>query len=236
MREDGGKKKERKKRSERKTLLQERDIEALRYLGEMGFGNVDLLWRFAWGSVGKVVAYDRIEALLRAAFIEQVKDYLPRPKVFILTDIGRETLQPLCNFVVPSHPPKTNMIPHQLELGELRLFLEKKGITNWRSAEVLQVSPDFTRIGGKLIPDVIYKRRNGEFAAIELDRARRSRRRLKERLEAYGNEFFKSRPMFSRLFYIVSPALVPLYSKIFKHDLIKVLDFPDLKRRLEENE
>ena len=137
-------------------------------------------------------------------------------KVYRASGMGRYLVSEFSQNPIPMTDLSQNIAIHQLELNQVRLALESKGVTSWRSAESLIIDPSFKKLGGRHVPDGFYVSSNGTKTAVEHDRTLRKKERIKERLSDYLSELMSPDRSFDRLVYLVSPNLEHIYRPIFE--------------------
>lgn len=188
----------------------------LLFVVEQGFATIEQLWKVAWGSQKNAsYSYNRVQVLERFGFLEQVKLDGQMFKVVSATTKGLRFIASISKYPVPiSHVTKA-MAQHQLDLNDLRILFQEKGLVGWRSAECLAVDPSFKKIGTRHIPDAFYVSSKGIRTAIEYDRTLRKKDRIKDRLSSYVVELMSPERNLDRLIYLVAPAYLKTYQQIF---------------------
>lgn len=198
----------------------ERDKRAVLFVVEQGFATVEQLWKVGWrGQRTASYAYERLGLLEKAGFLKGLR--LPNSplKIYRSTAMGRYLAASVSSHPLPMHDLTVTMAQHQLELNEVRLALESRGVTSWRSAESLIIDPGFSKLGGRHVPDGFYVSSSGVRTAVEHDRTLRKKERIKERLSDYLTELMSPDRSFDRLVYLVSPNLESIYRPIFEQGL-----------------
>ena len=196
--------------------ITESDKLCLGFVVEQGFATIEQLWKVAWSAQKSAVyAYGRVQVLERFGFLEQIKIDGQMFKVVTPSASGLRFIASISKYPVPiSHVTKA-MAQHQLDLNDLRILFQEKGLVGWRSAECLAVDPTFKKIGTRHIPDAYYISSKGIRTAIEYDRTLRKKDRIKERLSSYVIELMSPDRNLDRLIYLVAPAYLKTYQQIF---------------------
>jgi hypothetical protein len=145
-------------------------------------------------------------------------------KVYRASGMGRYLVSGISQNPIPMTDLSQTIAIHQLELNHVRLALESKGVTSWRSAESLINDPSFKKLGGRHVPDGFYVSSNGTKTAVEHDRTLRKKQRIKERLSDYLSELMSPVRSFDRLVYLVSPNLEHIYRPIFEKRFSAIKD------------
>jgi hypothetical protein len=196
--------------------ITERDKLCAEFVVEQGFATIEQLWKVAWSDQKSAAyAYDRVLLLERSGFFKQVKVDGVTFKIVSSTAKSRSLVASFSQHPTPAMNASKDIVFHQLDLNELRILFQKKGLTNWRSAECLAVDPSFKKIGTRHIPDAFYISSNGTRTAIEYDRTLRKKDRIKERLSSYVVELMSPDRNIDRLIYLVAPAYLKTYQQIF---------------------
>ena len=159
--------------------------------------------------------YDRVLVLERAGFLKTVRPDGVTYKIVSPTAKFRNLVASFSQHPTPITNASKDIVFHQLDLNELRILFQDKGLKNWRSAECLAVDPTFTKIGTRHIPDAFYVSSNGTRTAIEYDRTLRKKDRIKDRLSSYVVELMSPDRNIDRLIYLVAPAYLKTYQQIF---------------------
>lgn len=194
-----------------------RDKRAVLFVVEQGFATVEQLWKAGWREQRTAsYAYERLGLLEKAGFLAGLR--LPNSplKIYRATAMGRYLAGSVAAHPIPMIDPSSSIALHQLELNDVRLALESRGVTTWRSAESLILDPGFSKLGGRHVPDGFYVSTTGVRTAVEHDRTQRKKERIKERLSDYLAELMSPDRSFERLVYLVSPNLEHLYRPIFE--------------------
>lgn len=195
----------------------------LEFVVEQGFATIEQLWKVAWGSQKNAsYAYNRVQVLERAGFLEQVRIDGQMFKVVAPSVKGMRFVASISKLPVPISRVAKAMAQHQLDLNDLRILFQEKGLSGWRSAECLAVDPDFKRIGTRHIPDAFYVSSKGTRTVIEYDRTIRKKDRIKERLGLYLGELMSPDRNIDRLIYLVAPAYLKTYQQIFDQNFESV--------------
>jgi hypothetical protein len=203
----------------------ERDKKAVLFVAEQGFATVEQLWRAGWREQRTAsYAYERLGLLEKAGFLKSLK--LPNSplKIYRASGLGRYLAGSVSSYPLPAADLSSSIALHQLELNEVRLALESKGVTTWRPAESLILDPGFSKLGGRHVPDGFYVSTTGVRTAVEHDRTLRKKERIKERLSDYLAELMSPDRSFERLIYLVAPSLEHLYRPIFEQGFATIKD------------
>ena len=195
----------------------ERDKRAVLFVVEQGFATIEQLWKAGWGDQ-KTASYaaERLALMERVGFLKSFRLENSPLKVYRASGMGRYLVSGISQNPVPMTDLSQNIAIHQLELNQVRLALESKGVTSWRSAESLIIDPSFKKLGGRHVPDGFYVSSGGTKTAVEHDRTLRKKERIKERLSDYLSELMSPDRSFDRLVYLVSPNLEHIYRPIFE--------------------
>jgi hypothetical protein len=203
-------------RTEGRVRITERDRLCGEFVVEQGFATIEQLWRVAWGDQKSAsYVYDRVLALERSGFLKPVKVDGVSFKIVSPTAKFRQLVASFSQHPTPLMNASKDIVFHQLELNELRILFQEKGLTNWRSAECLAVDPSFKKIGTRHVPDAFYVTSSGTRTAIEYDRTLRKKDRIKDRLSSYVVELMSPDRNIDRLIYLVAPAYLKTYQQIF---------------------
>jgi len=196
--------------------ITERDRLCAEFVVEQGFATIEQLWKVAWGDQKSAsYVYDRVLVLERSGFLKPVKVDGVSFKIVSPTAKFRQLVASFSQHPTPFMNASKDIVFHQLELNELRILFQEKGLTNWRSAECLAVDPSFKKIGTRHVPDAYYISSNGTRTAIEYDRTLRKKDRIKDRLSSYVVELMSPDRNIDRLIYLVAPAYLKTYQQIF---------------------
>ena len=202
-----------------------RDKKAVLFLVEQGFATIEQLYQAAWGDQKtSSYAYERLILLERAGFIRGSRLNVGPLKIYQATGMGRHLVATMSPFPMPMTDLSKTIAIHQLDLNEVRLSLESRGVNSWRSAESLIIDPTFSRIGGRHVPDGYYVSSKGSRTAVEYDRTLRKRERIRDRLASYMSELYSPNRSFDRLVYLVSPNLENVYRAIFEQEMASFKD------------
>ncbi len=203
----------------------ERDKRAILFIAEQGFATIDQLWRVIWGEQ-KSAAYarGRLGALEKSGFLKPVAlDNFPF-KVFRATLKAKHFVASESKNILPMGDISKTIAMHQLELNEVRIELEVRGIDSWRSAESLIIDPSFKKLGGRHVPDGLYITSKGVRTAVEYDRTMRKKERIKDRMSSYVSELYSPDRSFDRLIYLVTPQLERAYRPLFEQGFSSMED------------
>jgi hypothetical protein len=203
----------------------ERDKRAVLFVAEQGFATVEQLWKAGWRDQRTAsYAYERLALLEKAGLLKILR--LPQNplKIYRASGLGRFLASSVASHPVPMTELSSSIALHQLELNEVRLALEARGVSTWRSAESLILDPGFSKLGGRHVPDGFYVSTTGIRTAVEHDRTQRKKERIKERLSDYLAELMSPDRSFERLVYLVSPNLEHLYRPIFEQGFATIKD------------
>jgi hypothetical protein len=196
--------------------ITERDKLCAEFVVEQGFATIEQLWKVAWSDQKNAsYVYDRVLVLERAGFLKTVRPNGVTYKIVSPTAQSRQLVASFSQHPTPVINASKDIVFHQLDLNELRILFQGKGLTNWRSAECLAVDPSFKKIGTRHIPDAFYVSSNGTRTAIEYDRTLRKKDRIKDRLSSYVVELMSPDRNIDRLIYLVAPAYLKTYQQIF---------------------
>lgn len=203
----------------------ERDKRAVLFVAEQGFATIEQLWRSGWGDQ-KTASYaaERLALMERVGFLKSFRLENSPLKVYRASGMGRYLVSGISQNPIPMTDLSQTIAIHQLELNQVRLALESKGVTSWRSAESLIIDPSFKKLGGRHVPDGFYVSSNGTKTAVEHDRTLRKKERIKERLSDYLSELMSPDRSFDRLVYLVSPNLEHIYRPIFEKSFSAIKD------------
>lgn len=203
----------------------ERDKRAVLFVVEQGFATIEQLWRAGWGDQRTAsYAAERLVLLERAGFLKSFRLDNSPLKVYRSQALGRYLVSGISQNPVPMTDLSKTIAIHQLELNQVRLALESKGVSTWRSAESLIIDPNFKKLGGRHVPDGFYVSSTGIRTAVEHDRTLRKKERIKERLSDYLSELMSPDRSFDRLVYLVSPSLERIYRPIFDQSFFSLKD------------
>lgn len=203
----------------------ERDKKAVLFVVVQGFATVEQLWRVGWSEQRTAsYAYERLALLERVGYLKSIRLEFSPLKIYRPTAPGRCLVSGMSKGPIPMVDVPSSMAVHQLELNQIRLALEDKGVLGWRSAESLIIDPSFKKLGGRHVPDGFYISSAGIKTAIEHDRTMRKKERIKERLSDYLAELMSPDRSFDRLVYLVSPNLERIYRPIFEQSFFSIKD------------
>lgn len=197
----------------------ERDEVCLKFVVEQGFATIEQLWRIAWSDQkNSSYTYNRVIALEKSGLLKTIKLNDSLTKVVTSTLKSRHHVAQNSAYPTPFSGVSTDLIQHQLDLNELRILFQKKGLSGWRSAETLVIDPSFKKLGSRHVPDAFYISSKGIRTAIEYDRTIRKKDRIKERLSLYLTELISPDRNMDRLIYLVAPAYLKIYQQVFQEN------------------
>ncbi len=212
-------------RVDKRLQVSSRDRKAVLFVAEQGFAMASQIWRVAWSDhQSPVYTRSRLLGLQRLGFLDSLKIESSACKIFRVTQKGRNLVAGISKNLLPTGSLSPSMAVHQLELNEVRIELEARGVSSWRSAESLLIDPTFEKLGGRHVPDGLYLTSKGVRTVVEYDRTMRKKERIKERMSGYLVELMSPNRSFDRLIYLVSPMLERAYKALFEDELISVHD------------
>jgi len=199
--------------------LTQRDEVCLKFVVEQGFATIEQLWKIAWSDQkNSAYTYNRILHLEKSGFVKSVKISDSPVKIVSSTLKSRNMVALNSSYPTPFSGVSPDLIHHQLDLNDLRILFEDKGLTGWRSAETLIIDPGFKKLGSRHVPDAFYVSTKGVRTAIEYDRTIRKKDRIKERLSLYLTELMSPDRNMDRLIYLVAPAYLKIYQQVFQQN------------------
>jgi DNA-binding PadR family transcriptional regulator len=200
----------------KRVQVTDRDREAILFVAQQGFATIDQLWRVIWREQkSSVYTRSRLLSLEKAQFLTSLRVSEFPQKIFRATPKGKHLVASRCQHIIPMGDLSSVMAAHQLELNEVRIILQARGVKSWRSAESLIIDPSFKKLGGKHVPDGLYVTSKGIRTAVEYDRTMRKKERIKERMSSYVSELYSPDRSFDRLIYLVTPMLERAYEPLF---------------------
>ena len=214
-------------KSEREVRMHptERDKRAVLFLVEQGFATIEQLWKAGWGDQRTAsYATERLALMERVGFLKSFRLDNSPLKIYRSSSMGRYLVSGLSQHPIPMSDHSQRIVIHQLELNQVRLALESKGVSSWRSAESLIIDPSFKKLGGRHVPDGFYVSSNGTKTAVEHDRTLRKKEMIRERLSDYLAELMSPDRSFDRLVYLVSPSLEHIYRPIIDQSFSAIKD------------
>lgn len=194
-------------------VVTERDLEALRWICEQGIMTVDQLWRAVWWNDqtrGPRYAYERVLFLERARFLEKVKTPYSLKSYFRARKRAYNLLSTRGQGVTLIPTPKTpiNETLHVDGLTEMRLAVLRSGKHgNWIPDRVLRINPNFPRERFEVtVPDAIWTTKESHRRiAVEYERTRKGRSRVKAKVDAYERELTRSDRMVDLVLWVAAP-------------------------------
>lgn len=179
-----------------KLKLRQRDIEILKFLLEMKFSTLEVIHqkffretRDGAESTSLRWARERLALLIASGFIRS-ETALYKKTLYLATQRSFLYLRnsfPEQNFCRPIGEVDKYTLDHDLTLLNLRLDLErKKKVSSWTSEKLLiDHAQDFTGFTSEFRPDGIYLSAEGKKVAVELELARKSKKRYQEKIKRY---------------------------------------------------
>ena len=207
------KKKQSFKKERVKGVVTERDLLALRWISEQGAMTVDQLWRAVWWSDqtrGPRYAYERVLFLERAKFLEKVKTpyslksyFKARKRAYNLLSTKTEGVR-----CIPTARTPLNETLHVDGLTEIRLAAIRSGkVRDWVTDRMLLADPTFPRERFEItVPDAIWTtQESGRRIAVEYERTRKGRSRVKAKVDAYERELTRPDRMIDLVLWVAAP-------------------------------
>ena len=209
-------------------VLTDRDRLACKWVCEQGVMTVDQLWRAVWWnpeSSSPRYAYDRVAFLERSGFLQPLRTPYSLKTYFKATKQGQEAALALENkegvamSLVPLHSPPLNEIAHSDGLTELRLRVEKQqSEATWKSDRVLMIDPSFPRERFySHVPDAIWTTPKGSRIAVEYERTRKTKSRLRLKIETFSREVARPDRAFDRVLWIGVPGTMQILTDALKN-------------------
>ena len=194
-------------------VVTDRDLDALRWICEQGCMTVDQLWRAVWWndqSRGPRYAYERVLFLERAGFLEKVKTpyslksyFKARKRAYNLLSTRGEGVR-----CIPTQKTPLNETLHVDGLTEIRLAVFRSGkLRDWVTDRMLQVDPTFPRERFEItVPDAIWTtQESGRRIAVEYERTRKGRSRVKAKVDAYERELARPDRRIDLVLWVAAP-------------------------------
>lgn len=209
-----GKNKIEKVKKERvKGVVTDKDLEALKWVCEQGVMTVDQLWRAVWWSEessGPRYAYERILFLERSKFLEKIKTpyslksyFRARRRAYNLLSTRGQGGR-----CIPSQKTPINETLHVDGLTEIRIAVLRSGkVRDWVTDRMLVVDPTFPRERFEItVPDAIWTtQESGRRIAVEYERTRKGRSRIKAKVDAYERELARPDRMIDLVLWVAAP-------------------------------
>ena len=174
-----------------------RDIEIIEFLIEMKFASAGEVFSkfFKITRNGETAcstewAKKRLKQLEKHKFIKSVYSFSDSTRFFVATLKGYYALSALCpekEICKPVGGFDIRTFAHDRRVLDARIFLEQKeSISGWLSERKLKSTPRLCQgLSSQYIPDAIYKTKNGESVAFELEIAAKAKSRYRDKIQRY---------------------------------------------------
>lgn len=200
-------------RGKTRGVVTDRDREALRLVCEQGAVSVDQLWRGVWDvdceSQSPRYTYERVKFLEESRFLEGVRSTHNLKTYFRATSktVACVAAGGVGASLIPSSKTPTNEIPHVDVLTEIRLAATKAGkVSSWQTDRMLLLDPNFPR-ERVLVPDAIWVTKSGRRIAVEFERTRKKRTRVKDKAESFSREMARPDGLVDHVLWFAAPAV-----------------------------
>lgn len=195
-------------------VLTERDAIACRWVCEQGVMTVDQLWRAVWAGESLKsprYTYERVSFLTRAGFLIGMRSPYSLKVFYKATRHAQDLAHSIGDGNVPLLAPSLPEIPHADGLTEIRLSvvragkLSKEKSAPWQTDRMLAIDPAFPRerFYGNM-PDAVWTTGSGRRVAIEYERTRKAKLRVKLKVEAFSREIGRQDRVFDTVLWITS--------------------------------
>lgn len=227
--------------AKQKIKVRPRDMEILKFLLEMKFSSLEEIHvkffrdtRFGLKSTSLRWVRERVAALIEAGFVRAVAGIFKKT-LYVATQ--RSYLYLKNSFGVdkccrPIQEIDKHTLNHDLTLVQVRLELEEKSSgLSWISEKyMMDHSQVFAGFTSEFRPDAIYSIKGNSQIALELELARKSKKRYQEKIKRYSNLLMSSssNPTFEKIHFICSDLRVleilkeetQLFEPYFKFSLL----------------
>lgn len=194
-------------------LIQDRDIEILKFCLEMKFSGIESLneMYFDSGSIDMFAARKRVQKLEASQLLKSVKLLSGTPKKFyIVTPKGHREIQAKFSLAaLPKPVTKLSVVTFQHDLGVLqsRMLLEKQGrATHWKSERLLKSQAEL--LTGKLsrdfMPDGIFTSKQNKICAFEYENKPKTEKQLLEKILRLNAVISDPDPVFEACLFVTS--------------------------------
>lgn len=227
---------------EKKVILSERDLCALRFVLEMKFSTLDDLFQRFYRTNdnfgverGREYLKKRLVQLVGAGYLTTTRAFSEKVRLFLATKKTYRTLKelnPEKEICFPLEAVDGRTVVHDYYLGKLRVYLEEvQKVTSWTSDRHLKCFPELINgLRGQYVPDAIYTNSENEKVALELELSLKAKSKYKDKIRKYiyllkSQESYKA---FSKVHFVYSDELVKkhlenatmLYPEFFKVESI----------------
>lgn len=219
--------------SEFRGRVTEKDQQALRWIAEQGIMTVDQLWRGIW-KTGEMkssrYAYLRVQFLSQLGWIKKGRSPYLMGAHCVLTKKGASFLAGTrLGSCLPVGSVPVSEILHFYFLTEARLRLtELNRVVSWKTDRVMAVDPLLrgSRIF-KYLPDALWTDANGIRTAIEYERSRKGKTRLKLKVDAFALELIRPDRLFDQVLWIAEAGPMQDLRKVLGPRTQQILKTPD---------
>lgn len=179
-------------------MLTERDLDVISFVHEMKFASLDDLYskffkvlKSGAESKSQWWARERLTDLVKSSYLNRVYSFNERKPYFLGTSKGYLALARSCPDKLITRPLEKidhNTFEHDKALLQIRLKLEAEGkVTSWTSDRQLFHFPELClNFGEGNQPDAIYTNPDGARVALELEIARKSKKRYTDKIRNYA--------------------------------------------------
>ena len=168
-------------------VLQERDIEILRWVNGCGFVTVNQVKR--WMGVGETAGYVRVRKLVDGGYLKRKRVFHNQERIHWISNQAQNLIQDDVK-----NPKRVNISTyhHDLLLVDLGLYLEKTNEGNFipeRRVRNLNVTESVIGKKGRIPDGVLIQQNNQKPIAIELELSLKSKDRLRKIINDYMVNF-----------------------------------------------
>lgn len=177
--------------SKEKVVLQDRDLDILRFCLEMKFSDIEILnWKFFDPKSSDMFgARKRIQKLEVGGFLKSILMHSGNAKKFYLTTAKgyREVLKKYSDQIIPVVVTKLSVVTFEHDLGVLKirkLLEEQQRATFWRSERLLKATTqvNLQNLKRELMPDALFTSKQGKIIAFEFENKPKSEAQLREKI------------------------------------------------------
>ena len=174
-----------------KVVLQDRDLDILRFCLEMKFSDIESLnWKFFDPkSSDMFAARKRVQKLEACGYLKSVSLLSGTAKKFYLTTAKgyREILKKQPDQIIPAVVTKLSVVTFEHDLGVLkirRLLEEQQRATFWKSERLLKTTTQVAlqSLKREFMPDALFTSKQGKVIAFEFENKPKSEAQLKEKI------------------------------------------------------
>ncbi len=202
---------ERLEKSPKNIRLTQREIEALRFVLEMKFASVDVLYRkffkFEHSSSSRY-AYERVNLLRRHGYLIPIRIHTEGTVYFVATRLACDVIQsenPDASILRPLPGIDIRTFEHDRKVLLCRVARETSGnAKDWASERVLRQNWEVSAgsLPRELISDAIFTNRRGERVAFELELSPKETARYLRKVEQFAIVTAREGGLFRRVLFV----------------------------------